>query len=206
MLLKTSLIGRKHEVSEFTKHILSNKSSVAVVHAPGGYGKSHFLRTTVDLLDKRRKFQILFIRPFLRNLADAFQDELVAGRSSCYFSDGNADRFPVETQRVIALARTKQNIQAVLACRTAGLSLVTNELRTQRSRDHVISELKDLNSSELKEMLLIAAGKKSIDRADQIIHALNGIPYLVVQYGRKIGRSIANEELAKIYTSSQGNR
>ena len=198
MLLKVSLVGRKHEVREFTKLILAGNSSVMVLHAPGGYGKSHFLKTTAALLDKRRKFQILFIRPSLRNLDDAFQDELVAGRSYLLVLD-DAERFPVEMQRVIALARTKQNIKAVLACRTAGLSLITNELRTQRLRDHTISALKDLDLSELKEILFIAASNKPIDKAEQIIHALNGIPYLVVQYGRRIGRSIANEELSNVY-------
>ena len=143
MLLKASLIGRKDELQEFTKLMLSNKSTIAVLHAPGGYGKSHFLKTTASLLGRRRKFQILFIRPFLRNLEDAFQDELVTGRSYLLFLD-DADRSPVEMQRLIALARTKQNIKAVLACRTAGLSLVTNELRTQRAQHHTISELKDL--------------------------------------------------------------
>ena len=79
-------------------------------------------------------------------------------------------------------------------------TLVTNELRTQRARDHIIRELKVLDISELKEILFVAAGQKPIDKADQIIHALNGIPYLVVQYGRRIGRSITDVELTKIYT------
>jgi hypothetical protein len=199
-LLKASLVGRKHEISEFIKLILSDDSTIAVLHAPGGYGKSHFLKATASVLDKRRKFQILFVRPFLRNLDDAFQDELVAGRSYLLFLD-DADRCPVEMQRVIALARTKQNIKAVLTCRTAGLSLITNELRTQRAQHPSIRELRDLDLSELKEILFLAAGKQSIDKAEQIIQALNGIPYLVVQYGRRIGRTIADDELANIYKS-----
>jgi hypothetical protein len=198
MLLKVSLIGRKPELSEYTKLLLADKPSITVLHAPGGYGKSHFLKATASLLNRRRKFQILFIRPFLRNLEDAFQDELVAGRSYLLFLD-DADRCPLEMQRVIALSRTKQNIKAVLACRTAGLSLVTNELRTQRVQHHTIRELKDLDLPELKEILFLAAGKRSIDKAEQIVHALNGIPYLIVQYGRRIGRTIADEELANIY-------
>jgi len=129
MLLKTALVGRKDELNEFSKHILSNQSTIAVLHAPGGYGKSHFLRTTAALFDKRRKAQILFVRPSLRNLQDAFQDELVAGRSYVLFLD-DADRFPVETQSLIALARTNQKIKAVLACRTAGLSLVSVRPKT----------------------------------------------------------------------------
>ena len=42
MLLKVRLVGRKHEVSEFSRRILTDKSSITVLHAPGGYGKSHF--------------------------------------------------------------------------------------------------------------------------------------------------------------------
>ena len=52
----------------FFERYHSGETVTVVRHAAGGYGKSHFLKTTASLLDKRRKFQIFFIRPFLRNL------------------------------------------------------------------------------------------------------------------------------------------
>ena len=196
-LLESPLIGREEVLQTFIDQVSDTNNSVHVIHAPGGFGKSHFLKEAAERLDvERPDSQVFHVRPALRDLRSAFQDELVSGRSYILILD-DADRYPMETGHLLAFTKANASLTLILGCRTAGRSLIQHKLHSQNVDSH-FRELQPLSEPALKEILDLSAGEE-VRRSEQIIQVLNGIPYLLTLYGRSIRQGFGQEEIEKVH-------
>ncbi len=198
-LLMSRIFGRSTELTEVKRALSPKDNGVIVLHSPGGHGKSHFLKVLSEKTNKAYKTkQVWFIRPCIRSLRDAFQDELVTGRNYVLFLD-DADRYPEEVKTLISLVRSERNIKVVLSSRSAGLSLLKYQLLHQRYDAFTTHQLSTLPEAILVKILCKAAGRPSINKSHQIVAGLNFNPYLIVQYGRRLKGDIADDNLARVY-------
>jgi len=200
-LLKAKLIGRDDDLSSVQTAISGSDNRVIVIHAPGGFGKSHFLKELCQRINDHDKERfVLVVKRALRKLRDAFQDELVAGDKYVLVLD-DADRASSEDlEDLIGFAYANPSIKLILGCRTAGLPIVKHALYNQRIEFNE-KELKQLKEEELIEILHKAAEREHIEKAKRIIKALDGIPFLIVLYGRLIRKELTEEEIEKINDS-----
>jgi len=199
-LLPIPMVKRGDDFKRVKKALSSDRSSLVIVHAPGGHGKSHFLKDLCKKVNKAYKsWQPWFIRPGIRNLSDSIQDELVAGRRYVLFLD-DADRNSEDVKTLVSLLRFYKNIKAVMSTRSAGLGLITKSLSIQRFEEYSIHELPRLPDNGLERLLCAAAGERSIHRSLEIVHGLNSNPYLIVQYGRRIKGDLGDQELENLFS------
>ena len=130
--------SRIDEVIQFFKN---EKLKIFVVHAPGGFGKSHLLRKfPIKAMNEVVDREIWFIRDGIRDVRDAFNDEIgvretAKERRKYVFVLDDADR--ADDIKDILACVTKSGIDAkiVFSLRTAGLSTLEETLVSTRCRD-----------------------------------------------------------------------
>lgn len=198
-LLPIPMVGRAGDFKMVKQDLSSDRPIIVIVHAPGGHGKSHFLKDLCKKVNKAYKsIQPWFIRPGIRNLSESIQEELVEGRRYVLFLD-DADRNLGDVNTLVSLLRFHKHIKAVLSTRSAGLGLITKSLLIQRFEGYSIHELSRLPENRLERLLCAAAGKKAVNRSLEIVHGLNSNPYLIVQYGRRIKGDLSDRELEDVF-------
>jgi len=198
-LLPVKTLGRSSEFEKVRRLLADKNCDIVVVHAPGGHGKSHFLNALSQKLNKRYKTkEVWFIRPGVRSLQNAIQDELVRGRKYILFLD-DADRFLEDVKALVLFVRAEKNFKVVLSTRTAGLSLIKDQFVSSRFNDFSSYELLELPEKILERILCQAAQRPKIQRAREIIRGLNHNPYLIVQYGRKYKGDLTKGDLDKVF-------
>jgi len=198
-LLQSQIFGRLNELMKVEDSLIFSGINIAILHSAGGHGKSHFLKSlSEEINEKNDAKQVWFIRSGIRPLQDAVQDELISGREYIIFLD-DADRFIEDVRALISIIRFEKNIKAVFSCRSAGLSLLKDELLRQRSEEHTIHELLVLPDEELEKILCEAAEETTINKSRQVVTGLNRNPYLIVQYGRRYKGEVTDKDLEKIY-------
>ena len=87
-----------------------------------------------------------------------------------FFDD--ADRFIKDLDSIISLIKFEKDIKAILSTRTAGLSLVKDQLLLQRVEKSYIHELSILNDKSLEDILCEAAGRSTIKKSREIAEEL----------------------------------
>ena len=81
-------IGRSTEIEGALAQILDGQSSISIIHGPGVFGKSHFLRELGKKLScDVPEWQPWFVRPGIRDCRQAIKDEIVSGRKYIIFLD-----------------------------------------------------------------------------------------------------------------------
>ncbi len=200
-LFLSSCLGRSDEIGNLFHEITRNENSIFIRHAPGGHGKTHYLHEVAVKLDQSiQDSQIWCINPNLRPLQDAFQDELVSGRNYILILD-DADRYLEDLRHLVGLIQATDKVKLVLGCRSAGLPLIEQEIYKQRITQFSSKELAPLNDSDLIKLLGIVSGKEEIERVDELIEHLDKMPYLIVQYGKRLRGEIGEIDIKNIHTT-----
>ncbi|HEX7319982.1 MAG TPA: hypothetical protein VF399_06485 [bacterium] len=171
LLSTNKLLKFERESRQCYQFILKDSVSILIIYAAGGNGKSHLLRDiakNAHLADDER--QCWLIRPGLRNMNDAVQDELVCGRKYILVLD-DADRYLEETKALIALAKSQAfAVKIILGVRTSGLDSIRNIVRDFRCAS-VIEEMPISNWSkqDLLGLLHLVVDKEKIDNEEFIV-------------------------------------
>jgi len=172
--------------------LLSATSSVLLISSPGGYGKSHLLRSIAQIahgIDRRT--QVWMIRGSLRTMQDAMQDEIVAGRRYLLLFD-DADRFLDEIKPLLSRVRGSDSIKVIFALRTSGWESVYRNVRETRLGQWCEEiRISDWNKNDLITLLRAAAKQEQVQDESTIV-ALYPNPFLIVWIGRAIsGKSVS---------------
>jgi hypothetical protein len=178
-----SFEGYVNKAKEF---LLSATSSVLLVCSPGGYGKSHLVRSIAQIADEiDRRTQVWMIKGSVRTMQDAMQDEIVAGRRYLLVFD-DADRFSDEIKPLLSLLRGSDSIKVILAFRASGReSVVRNVTETHLGPSCEEIRISDWNRDDLTTLLRAAAKREKVEGESTIVaHYPN--PFLIVWIGRRI--------------------
>jgi len=183
-------------INEVIAFLNDDKKRIFVLHAFGGFGKSHFLRqfpkkATESGVDR----EIWFIRDGIRNVCDAIQDEIgvrdSGGEKHKYiFILDDADRADDVKEILNCVIKSGIDAKLLITLRTAGLSGLEEIIDSARYRDLTIyTSIPEWSKGELKTLLKAAARKDKIDDEDEIVKKYPN-PFFIVQIGLNIrGRS-----------------
>src|SRR5262249_8093951 len=146
------------------------QSSISIVHGPGGFGKSHFLRE----LGKKLSFEVpewqpWFVRPGIRDCGEAIKDEVVSGRKYIFFLD-NGERYSDVLMHLVPHVKSYSNDRRlVIGTRSAGLHVVDEVLKRYRIFANPPIGLKELTLEQQIDLLLQSANGKKIQHPDRIV-------------------------------------
>ncbi len=184
-----SIENRIDEVIQFFKN---EKLKILVVHAPGGFGKSHLLRKfPIKAMNEGVNREIWFIRDGIRDVRDAFNDEIgvretAKERRKYVFVLDDADR--ADDIKDILACVTKSGIDAkiVFSLRTSGFFALEELLVANRCRDlTVITSIPQWSDDELKMLLRTVAQNNEITDEDEIVRRYPN-PFFIVTIGLNI--------------------
>jgi hypothetical protein len=186
-LLEGEIIERLEDIKQYKK-IFTSEELFLLIHAAGGYGKTHFIKEVARLETGASSNSIVFIcRPQIRDVNIAINDELDTNKNYIIFLD-DAERFTEEAQKLIAHAKTfgPGIIKIVFSCRTSGKRIVEHFLALNKVYSHDVIELSDLSEEGLKEVLFRAAETKKIKHPERIINELKPNLFLIATTGKFI--------------------
>lgn len=186
----TEIESFKHYFNEFVKFVLSEKERFFIIHAPGGYGKSHFIKELAELshrTDSNR--QPWLTRLGMKKLEDAIQQEIVPDRKYLLIVD-DVDRDLVELIPLIAFA-TKVNIdlKVVLSLRSAGIYLLRDVI-SNSGLSPITAQLQ-INNWRQEELIILLRlvvnhDPNKVVKDEELIAGTYPNPYLIVEFGRLI--------------------
>lgn len=184
-----SIDDRLVELAEFLRR---DEKKLFILHAPGGYGKSHFLRelpTQAASCEPDR--EIWFIRDGVRNFQEAFNDEIGARESAnkkhkYLLVLDDADRASDVQDILMCVIKSGLDIKLVLALRTAGIFALNEIIDSVRARDlSQQARIPDWTDDELKALLHAKSGQNKVDQEDQIVRQFSN-PFFIVRIGSNI--------------------
>lgn len=186
-----------HKAKDF---LLSATANVLLISSPGGYGKSHLLRSIAQIAHEvDRRTQVWVIRGGVRTIQDAMQNEIVAGRR-CLLIFDDADRFMDEIKPLLSFLRASNSIKVILALRTSGHeSVFGNVAETRLGTSCEEIRISDWNKGDLTALLRAAAKREAVEDESTIV-AQYPNPFLIVWIGRQIsGKSDVPLDSVKRY-------
>lgn len=188
-LSEKDFIKRDEEFKILSKLIDDKFHKAIVLHAPGGCGKSHFLKNFVQFYYKNNnKKQILFLRHSSGDFVQSLDNDLNDNREYVLIFD-DAERYMDECSKAVGLIKafSVEKIKIILSCRSSGKDLVISEFNKHEidSSEYNTHRINDPSEKELELMLNSIAGRK-IEKANQIIKTLNKNLYLITTTGRLI--------------------
>lgn len=174
-------------LSKVRTFILSQTSSILLIHSPGGYGKSHLLREIAQIahrIDPER--QPWMIRVGYRKIEDTIQDEIIDGRKYLLIFD-DADRFLDEIKSLLSFCKYKSNIsKVILASRTSGLQSIYNIIKGLRCEELCEEiNISSWSKDDLIRLLRMASGLEKV-KDEEIIATVHPNPFLIVWIGKQI--------------------
>ena len=183
-------------VNEVITFLNDNKKRIFVLHAFGGFGKSHFLRQfPKKAVDSEIGREIWFIRDGIRNVGDAIQDEIGVRdsgdeRHKYIFVLDDADRADDVKDILNCIIKSGIDAKLVVTLRTAGLSGIEEIIDSIGCRDlTVYTSIPEWSKDELKTLLKATAQKDRIDDEVEIVRKYPN-PFFIVEIGLNIkGRS-----------------
>lgn len=186
--LISGTIGRSIEIENALNEIMKSNSDVLIISAPGGFGKSHFLRElAIKLIDKKTEWKPWFIRPGTREPKEVFQDEINKERKYVLFLD-DADKFPEVIEPFIAFVKSfPKNVRLVIGIRNAGIDVINDILKKFKLYSRPSTQLPELTQEQQIELLKNSSGGKPIKNPERIVKELGGVPYYIVQVGKQLG-------------------
>jgi len=172
-----------HKAKDF---LLSATANVLLISSPGGYGKSHLLRSIAEIAHEvDRRTQVWAIRGGVRTIQDAMQDEIVRGRRYLLIFD-DADRFMDEIKPLLSFLRASNSIKVILALRTSGReSVFGNVAETRLGPSCEEIRISDWNRGDLTALLRAAAKREEVEGESTIV-AQYPNPFLIVWIGQQI--------------------
>lgn len=184
-----SVEDRIKEVIAFLK---DDKKKIFVLHAFGGFGKSHFLKQfPKKAIESGVDREIWFIRDGVRNICDAIQDEIGARDSEnekhkYVFVLDDADRADDVKDILNCINKSGVDAKIIITLRTAGLSSIEETIDSVRCRElTTYTSIPQWSIDELKMLLKATAQKNQIDDEDQIVKRYPN-PFFIVEIGLNI--------------------
>ena len=183
-------------INEVVTFLSDDKKKIFVLHAFGGFGKSHFLRQfPIKAADSEIDREIWFIRDGIRNVCDAIQDEIGVRDSGdekhkYVFVLDDADRADDVKDILNCVIKSGIDAKLVITLRTAGLASIEDVIDSIRFRDlTVYTSIPEWSKDELKTLLRATAQKDKVDGEDEIVKKYPN-PFFIVEIGLNIkGRS-----------------
>ncbi|MDD8019995.1 MAG: hypothetical protein PHU81_02260 [Acidobacteriota bacterium] len=183
----SNFLGREDSLETFEKFLQDSRSKIFIVHACGGYGKTHFIIDAgKNVIKIKPDMQAWFCRPGISDLNNAI-NELNHEKNTVVFLD-DADRYQDEARKLIAHTKTfcPGLLKIILSCRSSGLKIVEELACKQSIYNYEVFELPKLPEKILIEILNIASGSKTINHPERIVKQLNGNLFLIVVTGKYI--------------------
>ena len=192
------------KIDELIQFFRNERLKIFVIHAPGGFGKSHLLRKfPLKAMKEGIEREIWFIRDGIRDVRDAFNDEIgvretAKEKRKYVFVLDDADR--ADDIKGILACVTKLEIDAkiVFSLRTAGLFALEESLIANGCRDlTVITSILQWSNDELKMLLRTVAQNDEIIDEDEIVRRYPN-PFFIVRIGLDIkGQHVYDFESTK---------
>ncbi len=182
----------KDRFNELISFLKEEKRRIFVIHAPGGYGKSHFLRELpLEVKEAGIDREVWFIRDGIRDVKDALNDEIGVRENDrqkirYIFVLDDADR--ADDIKDILNCVTKSGIDAkiVISLRTSGMFTLEETLISAKCKDiSVVTSIPQWSDGELKLLLRAVALKVKIEDEYEIIRRFPN-PFFIVQIGLNI--------------------
>lgn len=182
----------KERFTELGAFLQDENKKIFVIHAPGGYGKSHFLREIPRFIKSLKiDREVWFIRDGVRNIKQAFNDEIGVRESTnekhkYIFVVDDADR--ADDIRDILLCIMKSGIDAklVMSLRTAGKFIIKDILSSVKFMPITFMTLiPQWTTEELKLLLRTVAKKDVVQDEDDIVRRYPN-PFFLVKIGLNI--------------------
>ncbi|MCX5679053.1 MAG: hypothetical protein NTY76_08160, partial [Candidatus Omnitrophica bacterium] len=177
---------RFNEIISFLKN---DNLKIFVIHAPGGFGKSHFLR---EFPNRIRNLgitrEIWFIRDGIRDIRDAFNDEIgvresIKEKHRYIFVIDDADRSDDIKDILYCVTRSGIDAKIVISLRTAGIFALEETLVSAKCKDlAVVTSIPQWSDNELKTLLRTVSQKDKIDDESEIIRRYPN-PFFIVLIG-----------------------
>lgn len=175
--------GRDEELDEIINGFVGaedENNKVAVIYAPGGYGKTHFILNVVkNVYESEADYEVLFCKPEIRKVSDAFNDELKAGQKYLLVLD-DAERYVEFSKELIANVLSSSNIKLILSTRTSGTEVIKKLLNRYKVYTYFELGLKRLDQQILLEIFNKVL-KIPIEHPERIVEPLEGNLYLIVK-------------------------
>ena len=151
----------KDYLNRIEHFLLSEESHILIIHAPGGYGKSHLLREIASLAHQINPTrQPWLIRAGFRKMENAIQEEILVDRKYLLIFDDIARNFD-DVKPLLAFLRSGSiDLKLILALRSSGVYLLRQLLRESKCSE-MSEEIKITNWSrnELIKLLRLTVGK-----------------------------------------------
>ncbi|MDP8263036.1 MAG: hypothetical protein P9M13_07015 [Candidatus Ancaeobacter aquaticus] len=190
-----------NRINEFISFLNNEKKNIFILQAPGGYGKSHFLREIPKIMGRLSSDrEVWFIRIGVRDIQEAFNDEIGArenanNKHKYLFVLDDTDRVDDIENILLCITNTGIDAKLVLALRTSGMSALDDILISTNCRSQsVVTSIPQWTDSELNILLKTIAKKDDIKDIDLIVRRYRN-PFFIVKIGERI-RDIDNFDYA----------
>lgn len=184
----------KEYLNGIKKFLLSNQSHLLMIHAPGGYGKSHLLREVAqNAHEVNSTRQTWLVRAGFRRIEDAIQEEILSDRQYVLIFD-DVDRNFDDVKPLLAFLRSGSvDLKLILALRSSGIHLLRQTIRESKCSE-ISEELRiaDWTKDELIKLLELTAGKAKVNDEEKIVRYYPN-PYLIVLIGDQLKGKIIRD-------------
>ncbi len=169
------------------RFIVSHDRYILLIHAPGGYGKSHLLREIAHESNQvDSEIEALVITPGYPEINNALEKEIESSKKYLLIFD-DADRYLDEVESLISyVKRGDKDVKVILTTRTSGLrniNKIISKCRCEELCDEV--RISQWSVSELIQLLRFITEQEKLDDEEAIVN-LHPIPYFIVWYGRQV--------------------
>ncbi len=177
----------KSYIEEFQKFIASDTVQLFVIHAPGGFGKSHFLREISTLsyeCDPTRQPWIL--KTGYRSFEDAIQEEIDPKKKYLLILDDADRNLNILNPLLAFLTKSGVDIKVVLSLRTSGIYILQDRIQELRASGiTTVIKINEWSKDDLLKLLRSCANKDKVNDEEIIVHDFPN-PYFIVLIGKRI--------------------
>ena len=181
-------------INEFLSFLDDENRKIFIIHAPGGYGKSHFLRELPkSVCDSEIDREVWFIRDGVRDIRQAFSDEIgireSADRKHKYiFVIDDADRADDIKELLLCITKSGIDAKLVMSLRTAGKFAIEEILIAVKCMPiSTITSIPQWTNDEFRKLLRAVVKKDKVQNENDIIRTYPN-PFFLVQIGLMIRR------------------
>lgn len=176
---------RNEELKNLEEVFFQNRGiQVGIIHAPGGYGKTHFIFKALQYLYESSHFAnelLLFSKTGTRLFTQAFDVELDVAKKYIIFVD-DAERYLDEIEELAKRIQHTKNVRIIFTCRTPSLSHLKDKLAKYRFYSPYELALPNLPQDVLVNLIQnIVGDKKKIEHPERLASLLNGNLFLIIQ-------------------------
>lgn len=182
----------KDRLDEIISFLKDEMKRVFVIHAPGGYGKSHLLREfPIQSSNAGINREVWFIRDGIRDVRDAFNDEIGVRENprenhKYIFVVDDADRADDIKDILNCILKSGIDAKVLISLRTAGMRAMKETLISARCSDLATETcIPDWSNDELKALLRAVVQKDNVNDEDEIVRRFPN-PFFIVRIGSNI--------------------